>query len=85
MNKVFSDDAWNDYLYWQQNDKKLLKRVNELIKSIERDGYLQGIGKPEALKYDLSGYWSRIINDEHRLVYRVEEDNILIVSCKDYY
>lgn len=85
MNKLFSDDAWNDYLFWQKNDKPKVKRINELIKSIERDGYSSGIGKPETLKYDLSGYWSRRINDEHRLVYKTDKNSIYIASCKDHY
>lgn len=85
MNKLFSDDAWNDYLYWQKHDKAKIKRINTLIKSIERDGYSTGIGKPEPLKHNLSGYWSRRINDEHRIIYRVDETNILIASCKDHY
>ncbi|GAU79924.1 Txe/YoeB family addiction module toxin [Fusibacter sp. 3D3] len=85
MNKLFSDDAWNDYLYWQNNDKSKVKRINELIKSIERDGYSSGIGKPEPLRYNLSGYWSRRINDEHRLVYKSDKNNIYIASCKDHY
>ncbi len=85
MNKFFSDDAWNDYLYWQHNDKTKIKRINNLIKSIERDGYADGIGKPEALKYNLSGYWSRRINDEHHIIYKVDENCIYIASCKDHY
>lgn len=85
MNKLFSDDAWNDYLYWQNNDKSKVKRINELIKSIESDGYSSGIGKPEPLRYNLSGYWSRRINDEHRLVYKSDKNNIYIASCKDHY
>jgi toxin YoeB len=85
MNKLFSDDGWNDYLYWQKNDKAKIKRINDLLKSIERDGYSTGIGKPEPLRHNLSGYWSRRINDEHRLIYRTDNDNIYIASCKDHY
>ncbi|MBS7528852.1 Txe/YoeB family addiction module toxin [Fusibacter paucivorans] len=85
MNKFFSDDGWNDYLYWQKNDKAKIKRINDLIKSIERDGYSTGIGKPEPLRHNLSGYWSRRINDEHRLIYKVDDNNIYIASCKDHY
>lgn len=85
MNKRFSDDAWDDYLYWQKNDKATLKRINKLIKSIEREGYSKGIGKPEPLKHNMSGYWSRRITDEHRLIYRIDENDILIASCKDHY
>ena len=85
MNKLFSSDAWNDYLYWLNHDKTKLKRINELIKSIEREGYSQGIGKPEPLKFNLSGYWSRRITDEHRLIYKVDNACIYIASCKDHY
>jgi len=85
MNKHFSDNAWNDYLYWQKTDKAKLKRINKLIQSIEREGYSHGIGKPEPLKHDLSGYWSRRIDDEHRLVYKIVDRNIYIASCKDHY
>ena len=85
MNKVFADIAWDDYLYWQINDKSKLKKINKLIKSIERDGYSNGLGKPEPLKHQFSGYWSRRIDSEHRLVYKVDTENIYIVSCKDHY
>ncbi len=85
MNKVFADIAWDDYLYWQISDKSKLKKINKLIKSIERDGYSNGLGKPEPLKHQFSGYWSRRIDSEHRLVYKVDTDNIYIVSCKDHY
>ncbi len=85
MNKRFSDDAWNDYLYWQKNDKKNINRINKLLKSIDREGYSKGIGKPEPLKHNLSGYWSRRITDEHRMIYRVQDNDILIASCKDHY
>jgi len=85
MNKVFADIAWDDYLYWQVNDKSKLKKINKLIKSIERDGYSNGLGKPEPLKHQFSGYWSRRIDSEHRLVYKVDTENIYIVSCKDHY
>jgi toxin YoeB len=77
-------DAWEDYLYWQKQDKKMLKKINLLIKDTLRDPF-DGIGKPEALKENLSGLWSRRINDEHRLVYVVEESSILIFSCKGHY
>ena len=80
----FSDNAWQDYLYWQQADRKLLKRVNELIKAIRREPF-QGIGKPEPLRHALAGYWSRRINDEHRLVYRVEGDVLLIAAARYHY
>jgi toxin YoeB len=84
MIKVWSDHAWEDYLCWQTQDKKILKRINQLIKDIDRNGY-EGIGKPEPLKYELQGYWSRRIDDEHRLVYRIVDNNIEIVSCRLHY
>jgi toxin YoeB len=80
----FSDDAWEDYLYWQQADRKLLKRINELIKAIQRDPF-QGIGKPEPLRHALAGYWSRRINDEHRIVYKVEGDTLMIAQARHHY
>ena len=83
MDKVWSDDAWDDYIYWQEQDKKTLKRINALIKSIERDGVMQGIGKPEPLKYR-NGY-SRRIDDQNRIVYDVINNKLLIVSCRDHY
>ena len=84
MIKVWSDHAWEDYLYWQTQDKKILKRINQFIKDIDRNGY-EGIGKPEPLKYELQGYWIRRIDDEHRLVYRIVDNNIEIVSCRLHY
>ena len=84
MIKVWSDHAWEDYLYWQTQDKKILKRINQLIKDIDRNGY-KGLGKPEPLKYELQGYWSRRIDDEHRLVYRIVDNKIEIVSCRLHY
>ena len=85
MIKLFTDNAWNDYLYWQQTDKQMVKRINKLIKSIERDGFSQGIGKPEPLKHDLRSYWSRRINDEHRIIYKIDDEKLVITSCKDHY
>jgi len=85
MNKVFADIAWNDYQYWLKIDKTKLKKINKLIQSIERDGFSKGLGKPEPLKYEFRGYWSRRISDEHRLIYKVDADNIYIASCKDHY
>ncbi|MDP3261076.1 MAG: Txe/YoeB family addiction module toxin [Thermodesulfovibrionales bacterium] len=70
MKLIFSENAWEDYLYWQNTDKQILKRINELIKDIQKNKY-KGIGKPEPLKHNLSGYWSRRINNEHRLIYRI--------------
>ena len=84
MRKIWDDSAWADYLYWQTQDKKTLKRINELIKDIERNGNL-GIGKPELLKGNLSGLWSRRIDEYNRLVYRIREDLLEIVSCRDHY
>lgn len=80
----FSDHAWQDYLYWQHQDKKILKRINELIKEIQRDPF-KGKGDPEPLKYDWSGFYSRRIDREHRLVYAVENDEILIAQCRYHY
>ena len=76
--------GWEDYLYWQTNDKKLLKKINELIKDTLRQPF-EGIGKPERLKENLAGYWSRRINDEHRMVYKVFEDRIHIIQCRFHY
>ncbi|MEX0330035.1 MAG: Txe/YoeB family addiction module toxin [Puniceicoccaceae bacterium] len=84
MKKIFSDNAWEDYLYWQRNDRKTLVKVNKLLKAIERDPY-QGIGKPEPLRHGPSGYWSRRINAEHRLVYKVETDSIFIAQLRYHY
>jgi toxin YoeB len=84
MKKRFSDRAWDDYLYWQKNDKRMLKKVNELIKDIDRNQH-EGIGKPEPLRRSLSGYWSRRINEEHRLVYRITEDEIHIAQMRYHY
>jgi len=80
----FSDDAWEDYLYWQQNDKKILKKLNRLIKEIQREPF-EGIGEPEPLKYNWSGYWSRRITIEHRLVYKVSDNNLMIAQCRYHY
>ena len=76
--------AWEDYLYWQQEDKRILKRINVLIKDIQRNSF-EGIGKPEPLKYDWSGFWSRRINDEHRLVYTCEKGQVIIAQCRYHY
>ncbi|MCK5855797.1 MAG: Txe/YoeB family addiction module toxin [Sulfurovaceae bacterium] len=80
----FADDAWEDYLYWQQQDKKILKKINRLIKEIQREPF-EGIGEPEPLKYNWSGYWSRRITIEHRLVYKVTDDSLLIAQCRYHY
>ena len=84
MKIKFHEMAWNDYLDWQRTDKAILKRINQLIKDIQRDP-LEGIGKPEPLKYDLSGYWSRRIDDANRLVYQVENDVLTIIQCRGHY
>jgi toxin YoeB len=84
MTKSWHDKAWDDYLYWQAQDRKTIKRVNELVKDIERNGY-KGIGKPEPLKGDLSGWWSRRIDDENRLVYRITGNAIEISQRKGHY
>ena len=84
MNKKFTDEAWKDYQYWIDNDKKLLKRINMLIKDIDRNPY-EGIGKPEPLKANLQGYWSRRIDHEHRIVYAVESDQIVYISLRFHY
>jgi toxin YoeB len=81
---IFSENAWNDYLYWQMTDTKILKRINLLIRDIQRIPY-EGIGKPEALKHGLSGYWSRRINDEHRIVYKIENDSVFIAQLRYHY
>lgn len=79
MNKMFTDNGWEDYTYWQTEDKKTLKKINNLIKDIDRNGN-EGIGKPEPLTGNLSGYWSRRINDKDRLIYRIDEQNIYILA-----
>ncbi|HIE41396.1 MAG TPA: Txe/YoeB family addiction module toxin [Candidatus Aenigmarchaeota archaeon] len=84
MKLIFSSKAWDNYLYWQTTDKKLLKRINMLIKDIQRSPY-EGIGKPEPLKHGLSGYWSRRINDEHRIVYKCQSDALLIAQLRYHY
>lgn len=84
MKKVFADLAWEDYLYWQIQDRKILKRINDLIKDTERSPY-DGIGKPEPLKHSLAGYWSRRINDEHRMVYKVKDETLLLAQLRFHY
>ncbi len=81
---AFEDDAWEDYLYWQQHDKQILKRLNTLIKETRRTPE-SGIGKPEALKHEYSGAWSRRITEEHRLIYIFTKDTVTILSCRDHY
>ena len=84
MKLIFAEQAWEDYLYWQKTDKKTVKRINLLIRETSRDPF-EGIGKPEPLKHALSGYWSRRINDEHRMVYRAKEDSLLIAQLRYHY
>ena len=84
MKITFSKNSWEDYVSWQKVDKKILKRINQLIKDVQRVPF-QGVGNPEPLKYDLSGFWSRRIDREHRLVYQVFDQEILVYSCKYHY
>ncbi len=84
MKLIWSSQAWDDYIYFQKTDKKILTRINELNKATKRTPY-EGIGKPESLKGDLQGYWSRRITSEHRLVYKYENDSILIAACRYHY
>lgn len=84
MNKVFTQNAWADYIYWQTEDKKTLKKINKLIEDVCRNGN-SGLGKPEPLSGDLSGFWSRRINEKDRLVYKIDEKNVYIISCKYHY
>lgn len=81
MKITFSKNAWEDYVSWQKEDKKVLRKINDLIKDIQRNPY-EGIGKPEPLKYDLAGFWSRRIDLEHRLVYQFKDDEVLVYACK---
>ena len=81
----FSDNGWADYLFWQQQDKKTLKKINNLLESISRDGALSGLGKPERLKYSKNEQYSRRIDDQNRLVYRIDGDRVIIDSCKGHY
>lgn len=84
MRLIFAEHAWDDYLYWQQTDKKILHRINLLIKDITRAPF-EGVGKPEPLKHALAGYWSRRINDEHRIVYKVVDGAVLIAQLRYHY
>lgn len=84
MNISFTENAWEDYLYWKRMDKKIVKRVYELIRDIKRNPF-EGFGKPEPLKYDLAGKWSRRITDEHRIVYQVVERHLIIYTCRYHY
>jgi toxin YoeB len=84
MKKIWHDDAWADCLYWQTQDRKTLNRINLLIKDIDRNGY-KGIGKPEPLKHDLSGWWSREIDEKNRIVYRIAAEYFEIAQCGSHY
>lgn len=84
MKLIFAEQAWEDYLFWQETDKKILKRINALIKDTTRTPF-EGIGKPEPLKNALSGYWSRRINEEHRMVYKVEDDSLFLAQLRYHY
>ena len=84
MRILWEEKAWGDYCQWQQKDKKILKKINELIRDIQRNRY-KGIGKPEGLKKNLTGWWSRRIDDEHRIVYKIKDNSVIIASCKGHY
>ena len=84
MKILWHENAWEDYLYWQSTDKKMLKKLNALIKDIQRDCY-NGLGKPEPLKENLSGWWSRRIDDKNRIVYKQDGDNVIIGACRGHY
>lgn len=84
MKLIFAEQAWEDYVYWQQQDKRMVKRINELIEDTTREPFA-GIGKPEPLKHALAGFWSRRITDEHRMVYRPEKDALLIAQLRYHY
>lgn len=85
MNILFTDTGWNQYTEWQMQDKKTVKRINQLLKSIDRDGSMQGIGKPELLKHNKSGLYSRRIDETNRLVYEISDNQIIVKSCKGHY
>ena len=84
MNILFTDDAWEDYLYWQQTDKQTLKKINQLLKEIQRTPFT-GIGKPEPLKHQLQGCWSRRIDSEHRLIYEIVDNTLRVIGCRFHY
>jgi toxin YoeB len=84
MQLIFADAAWGDYLYWQKQDRSMVERINKLIREIQRDPFT-GIGKPEPLKHALAGYWSRRITDEHRLVYKIDGDSLLLAQLRYHY
>lgn len=84
MKLIFAEEAWEDYLYWQKQDRRMVERINKLIRETQREPF-EGVGKPEALKHALSGFWSRRITDEHRMVYCVEGDDLLIAQLRFHY
>ena len=84
MKLIFSDEAWDDYLYWQKNDRRMVERINTLIQDVLREPF-SGLAKPEPLKHALSGFWSRRITDEHRMVYRIEGDALLLAQLRYHY
>lgn len=84
MKYIFVDESWEDYLYWQKTNQKYVKKINEMLKDISRQPF-SGIGNPEPLKFQYTGYWSRRIDGEHRLIYKVKDDEILIAKCRFHY
>ncbi len=84
MNKIFTKNGWDDYIYWQTEDRKTLRKINQLIEHIARNGN-EGVGKPEALSGNLAGFWSRRINDKDRLIYKIDKENIYILACRYHY
>ena len=84
MKLIFSEEAWEDYLYWQKQDRRMIERINKLVQEVQRAPF-SGVGKPEPLKHALSGYWSRRITDEHRMVYRIEGDSLLLAVLRYHY
>lgn len=85
MKITFAEDGWSEYLYWQTQDKKMLKKINQLLQSIERDGAMQGLGKPEPLRYGKSGAFSRRIDEANRLVYEISDNQIIVKSSRGHY
>ena len=84
MKLIFSNEAWDDYCYWQKQDRKMVERINKLIQDVKREPF-SGVGKPEPLKHALSGFWSRRITDEHRMVYRIEGESLLLAQLRYHY
>ena len=84
MNNVFTENGWKDYVYWQTEDRKTLRKINNLLEDIKRNGN-EGIGKPEALSGDLAGFWSRRINDNDRLIYKIDDEKVYILACRFHY